>query len=234
MAQPERFCMIAANQNRQVQSKEVLVLLLLYGLQVWNAEMLRRAFGHGHTAAGSRSLAREIVVMFSDYVHPLAMLILAIWFLVMGAALAGRQRIPRWAFDGAGLWFSFRLLVEFLTINLLVFKSSLVAPSILLGQIVVYLPYFILNWGWIFYRLDWVDNSTTGLVVSLSDIQVERSISPFDYFHSSMTTLLNKGKPTISGVNRLGRIVVLIYLTMLLMLYTVALTRILQLTRAAF
>jgi hypothetical protein len=44
--------------------------------------------------------------------------------------------------------------------------------------------------------------------------------------------LLNKGKQTISGVNRTGRLAVLAYMGMLLALYAVALARILQLSRS--
>jgi len=49
---------------------------------------------------------------------------------------------------------------------------------------------------------------------------------------SAINMLLNKGKQTISGVNRTGRLAVLAYMGMLLALYAVALARILQLSRS--
>jgi hypothetical protein len=104
--------------------------------------------------------------------------------------------------------------------------------GVLLGQIVLYLPYFAITWGWIFQRLDWVGQSQPGLVVKLYDADPNKNITGFDYYHSSINTLLNKGKPTIVGVSRTGRMLVLTYLGMLISLYAVAFTRILQLTRA--
>lgn len=126
-----------------------------------------------------------------------------------------------------------RLVLEFFTINLLIFTPSLVAPTVLLGQIVLYLPFFVLGWGWIFYRLDWVGRDQAGIVIQLNDADTVRGVSRFDYFHAAINTLLNKGKPMITGVSRSGRIVVLIFNGMLLGLYAVAFTRILQLAKVA-
>ena len=49
-----------------------------------------------------------------------------------------------------------------------------------------------------------------------------------------ITTLINKGKPTIAGVSRRGQVLVIVYTGMLVGLYAVAFARILQLTRAVF
>jgi hypothetical protein len=146
--------------------------------------------------------------------------------------LARGKPLPRWSLDGPGLWFALRLLAEFLTINGLIFEGSKVPPGVLLGQIVLYLPYFVITWGWIFQRLDWVGQSEPGRVVQLCDADSSKGVSRFDYYHSSITTLLNKGKPTIVGVSRSGRLLVLLYLSMVLGLYAVTFTRILQLTRS--
>ena len=100
-------------------------------------------------------------------------------------------------------WFCLRLLAEYLTINGLIFEGSKVQPVILLNQI-----------------------------VQLSDVDPSKGITSFDYYHASISTLLNKGKPTLVGVTRLGRTLVLIYLGMILGLYALTFARILQLTRA--
>jgi hypothetical protein len=172
------------------------------------------------------------VEVLVDRVHPLAMGVFGIWLVALALANLRRARLARWAFDGLGLWFALRLALEFLTINLLIFQPMLVSPGVLLGQIVLYLPYFVVMWGWIFYRLDWVGRDAPGQVLQLNDIDPGRGISRFDYFHSTINTLLNKGKPTVIGINRSGRIAVLVFNGMILALYAVAFTRILQLTRA--
>ncbi|NBR29604.1 MAG: hypothetical protein EBT83_14515, partial [Betaproteobacteria bacterium] len=81
------------------------------------------------------------------------MLVCGVWLAALALALGRGRRQPRWSFDGLGMWFCLRLLVEFLIINMLIFEPALVPPGVLLGQIVIYLPFFVLSWGWFFHRL---------------------------------------------------------------------------------
>lgn len=197
------------------------MLAILYLLQTINVEMLRRAAG---------TLDRHLTG--THHVHPLAMLVCGVWLTVLLLTLVRGICPPRWGFDALGVWFSLRLLAEYLTINGLIFEGSKVQPGVLLGQIVLYLPYFVITWGWIFHRLDMVDQDQPGRIVQLTDADQTRGISSFDYYHSSISTLLNKGKPTIVGVSRTGRLLVLLYLGMVLGLYALTFARILQLSRS--
>lgn len=219
--------------GRRDQLLEFAVLVVLYLLQVINAEMLRRAIGFDGTRQLTHTAVTVFVELLTNRLHPLAMVVFGVWLLLMAVRIGRAQRLPRWMFDALGLWFSVRLVLEFLTINLLIFQPSLVAPGVLLGQIVLYLPFFVLGWGWIFHRLDWVGRSAAGTMIQLNDADPVRGVSRFDYFHSAINTLLNKGKPTITGITRTGRIAVLLFNGMLLGLYAVAFARILQLTKAA-
>jgi hypothetical protein len=221
----------SSSTDRQ-QAKELAVFAGLYGLSNLNAEMLRRAVGADSKLQASPSLVADSARLISDHLHPLMMAIGAVWLLCLAVAIVRKRTLPRWAFDAAGLWFCVRLVLEFLIVNGLIFQPALVQPGVLLGQIVVYLPFFVLNWGWIFYRLDWLHPIQPGSVIRLSDIDPERGLSRFDYFHSTVNTLINKGKSTITGVSRTGRITALIFNGMLLSLYAVAFARILQLTKA--
>jgi len=174
--------------------------------------MLRHATG-GFEARMDGSASGKLVAdwarLQANQVHPVAMVVCGVWLTAMAVLLGRGLLLPRWSLDGPGLWFSLRLLLEFVTINSLVFEGSKVAPGVLLGQIVLYLPYFAITWGWIFQRLDWVGQSQPGLVVKLYDADPIKNITGFDYYHSSINTLLNKGKPTIVGVSRTGRMLVL-------------------------
>ena len=211
------------------------MLALLYLLQTVNAEMLRRAAGsldRQLTGTASGRIVADWALIQADHIHPVAMLVCGVWLAALALALGRGRRPPRWTFDGLGVWFSLRLLAEYLTINGLIFEGSKVEPGVLLGQIVLYLPYFVITWGWIFHRLDLVNQEQAGRTVVLSDADPTRTISAFDYYHASISTLLNKGKPTIVGVSRTGRLLVLLYLGMVLGLYALTFARILQLTRA--
>jgi len=214
------------------QLKEWGVFGLLYAFSNFNAEMLRRAVGHDRALLTTQNLLAESARLISDQIHPVMMVIGAVWLLGMVVWIAQARRLPRWSFDGPGLWFVLRLLLEFVIINGLLFQPSLVQPGVLLWQIMVFLPYYVITWGWVFYRLDWVGKEQSGGVVYLSDVNQEDGFSRFDYFHSTINTLINKGKPVITGVSRQGRIIVLLFNVMTLSLYAVAFARILQLTKA--
>jgi hypothetical protein len=227
--------LISAPAGRRAQAKELAVLALLYLLQTVNAEMLRRAAGsldRQLTGTASGRIVADWALIQADHIHPVAMLVCGVWLAALALALGRGRRPPRWTFDGLGVWFSLRLLAEYLTINGLIFEGSKVEPGVLLGQIVLYLPYFVITWGWIFHRLDLVNQDQPGRIVMLSDADQARGISAFDYYHASISTLLNKGKPTIAGVSRTGRLLVLLYLAMVLGLYALTFARILQLTRS--
>ncbi len=230
--------MVIAPAARRAQSGELAVLVVLYLLQNINAEMLRRSAGNfGNLMGGSDAgqLVAGWSYLLAHRVHPVAMVVFGVWLATMAVLLGRKRLLPRWSFDGAGLWFSLRLLAEFLTINGLLFEGSKVETAVLLGQIVLYIPYFVLTWGWVFQRLDWVGQSEPGHVVKLSDADYSRGITQFDYYHSAVNTLLNRGnrdKATIVGTNHVGRLLVLGYLVMILALYAAVFTRILQLTKA--
>jgi hypothetical protein len=219
------------------QAKELTVLGLIYLLQITNAEMLRRATGlltSQQPGTGATSLVESYALLLANHVHPVAMGVCGIWLALMALLLARGQTLPRWSFDAPGIWFCLRLALEFLTISALIFEKSTGVPGVagvVLGQIVVYLPYFVITWGWLLQRVDLIGQPEPGRVVRLLDANPERGITSFDYYHSSITTLINKGKPTIAGVSRQGRVLVLAFLIMVLGLYAVAFARILQLTR---
>lgn len=180
-----------------------------------------------------RSVLTHDVSFVTLLVHPWAMLILGVWLLWMALAILLQRLLPRWSFEGLGLWFGLRLSLEFLIINLLIFAPRLVAPGVLLGQIVLYLPFFIFWWGWFFHRLDWFGRSTAGQVLQLIDAHEVAGLSRFDDFVSAINSLLSKGRPTIIAISGTGRIAVLIHNGMALTLDAVAVAPVPQLTKAA-
>jgi hypothetical protein len=216
--------------TRRDQRIEWAILLALYLLQILNAEMLRAGIDQGRYERGFDQQISQFLMFLTDQIHPLAMQVFGIWFGSMALGLLLGRQLPRWTFDVPGIWFAFRLMMEFFTINALIFRPTIVSPAVLLAQIVFYLPYFLLAWGWIFQRLDWVKGEP-GSVLLLSEVSPGQQISRFDYFHSATNTLLNKSRQTITGASRFGRFVVLVYMGMVLSVYGVVLARILQLSR---
>jgi len=66
------------------QLKEWEVFGLLYTFSNFNAEMLRRAVGHDHALLISKNLLAESARLISDQIHPVMMVIGAVWLLGMG------------------------------------------------------------------------------------------------------------------------------------------------------
>ena len=160
-------------------------------------------------------------------VRPLGVLFV-VSFPVFWLALLRGKTVPRWLFDAVGIWYCLRLLIEFLLLNALLFTPA-VSPRLLVGQILVFLPCFALTWGWIIWRIDYVNKPVPQQTVSLP-AEME-PISSFDYYHTSVISIVNKGSSRFQGVSRTGRIYVLIHSLMLLDLLGLIIARVYSLVQ---
>jgi hypothetical protein len=115
------------------------------------------------------------------------------------------------------------LLIEFALLNALLFAPA-VSPRLLVGQIIVFLPCFTLTWGWIIWRIDYIGKPVPQQTVSLP-AEME-PITSFDYYHTSVISIVNKGSSKFQGVSRTGRIYVLIHSLMLLDLLGLIIARV--------
>jgi hypothetical protein len=141
-------------------------------------------------------------------------------------ALLLRVRIPRrWLDVSVGAFITINLIFHFLKINLLLFTPP-AAINLLIGQILTYLVFFVLAWGWIFWRVDWVNQAKPGTVIVIAD--AGEQVSMFDYFHASLMTIVRHSTSEVVGKNRNGQILVAIHTLMLLDLFAVALGRFYQ------
>ena len=77
--------------ERRAQSRELAVLILLYLLQISNAEMLRRAAGDDIGRMGGTEAGRLVdwSLLLANQVHPVAMVIFGVWLTTI-AVLLGR------------------------------------------------------------------------------------------------------------------------------------------------
>lgn len=146
--------------------------------------------------------------------------------LLVLVALLGRRIPRRWLDVVAGSFIGINLIFHFIKINLLLLTPP-AAPSMLLGQILTYLIFFVFSWGWIFWRFDWVGKDQPGTVIEITD--KGDFLSAFDYYHASLMALVRRGRPEVAGINRTGRILVSIHTFMILDLIGIALGRFYQL-----
>jgi hypothetical protein len=90
-----------------------------------------------------------------------------------------------------------------------------------------YLVFFVLAWGWIFWRIDWVGQSKPGGVIEVAD--AGDHLSMFDYYHASLMSIVRRSHSEVIGKTRNGRMLVAIHTFMVLDLIAVALGRFYQL-----
>jgi hypothetical protein len=155
---------------------------------------------------------------------------LAIGVVIMGYAilsLACGRLLPRIFLDSLGIWMVVNLAFHFLKINLLLFTPP--GPhNLLLGQLVTFVIFFIVAWGWIYWRVDCADREGTAGIFTLKDSS--DTLSMFDYMYSSVYSIQTMGgNSNISGSTRLGRVLVSIHNFMVIDLVGIGLGRFYQL-----
>ena len=126
--------------------------------------------------------------------RPLSLLF-AISFPIFWFALLTGKRVPRWLFDAVGI-----------------------------GQILVFIPCFIVTWGWMIWRIDFQGKELAQQIVRLPG--ETEPITSFDYYHTSVMSIVNKGNSKFEGVTRKGRVFVLIHSLMLLDLLGLIIARV--------
>jgi hypothetical protein len=212
-------------QTVQQQYWEVHVFALLGALRIamlWFADalqVLRTGLGVPFS-----QLATQFGVVLRT---PMVLLYGLVLLLLYGQLLRGRKVAPQ-ILDGLGVWATFNLFVHFIKINLLMFSEA-VDPKLLLGQVITYLLFFVLAWGWIFWRLDRVAGPEAQAIVSVpSAADGEGS---FDYYYASLMSILEGRMSMFQGVSRLGKSLVAMHSLMVLDLAAIALARFYQLVQ---
>ena len=203
------------------QIKEGLALSLLALLQI----VISGLFLHDaidFVANSGNPLIIGIDAFMQALFRPLSLLF-AISFPIFWFALLTGKRVPRWLFDAVGIWYCLRLLVEFALLNALLFTPA-VSPRLLVGQILVFIPCFIVTWGWMIWRIDFQGKELAQQIVRLPG--ETEPITSFDYYHTSVMSIVNKGNSKFEGVTRKGRVFVLIHSLMLLDLLGLIIARV--------
>jgi len=96
--------------------------------------------------------------------------------------------------------------------------------------VITYLLFFVLAWGWIFWRLDQVAGPTDQQILTLP-VNASSAGGSFDYYYSSLMSILEGKASQFNGVSRLGKILVAVHSLMVLDLAAIALARFYQLVQ---
>ncbi len=140
------------------------------------------------------------------------------WYLI----LVTKRKIPRICFDAIGGLLVMRLLFGFVLVNALLFSRG-ISANLLFGQIILFIPVFVITWGWLFWRIDCQGRELPQQIIRIPGSK--GLISAFDYYYASAISLVNKGNSEFQGITRTGRLLTMIYSLMLMNILGIFLAR---------
>ena len=215
-----------ASQSLREQTNEVHIFALLGAVRIamfWFAEALDSLKdGPGQNFA---HLANHFGVMMRT---PSLLIYAVVMVLLYGQLLRGK-RIPAGVLDALGIWAVNILLVHFVKINLLML-TGMTDPKLLLGQVITYVLFFVLCWGWIFWRLDHIAGPEEQQIIEVPSVSKQGSM--FNYYHDSLMSILDGRKMSLFiGISRFGKVLVAMHSLMILDLAAIALARFYQLVQ---
>ena len=131
----------------------------------------------------------------------------AIFFPLIFILFCGRR--PVWGrryLDILGGYLVFRMTIQLIGLNILVFDS--VTPRyLLMTQLLFFLPYSLMIWGWIYWRLDVIARASNRLFFRL-DCEGGHP-RPIDYFVASFSSVFSASISGIKGNSARARILIL-------------------------
>lgn len=182
-----------------------LFLLFLLSLQVF--EFLAET----KSIAPSLEGAISVFMSFEDFViHYLSYATVPLIVLPLVYLIVCRKR-ARWSrqfLDIVGTYIVLRMFTQLIGLNLLVFDS--ITPRFtLISQLVLFLPYSLLVWGWIYWRLDAFAVTIKSKFFQLDCERV--TPRPIDYLVASFSTVFSASISSIKGRSARAKVLIIIH-----------------------
>jgi len=182
----------------------VLVFALL-GFQVFSFYSDIQSFSDIHGAIAFFVGFESFVATRLTYVSlPLVLVPLAYLFC--------RSKRPAWArpyLDLLGIYVIFRLVIQLIGLNILVF-DSVTSRFLLISQVLFFLPYSLLIWGWVYWRLDTFARASDRPLFHL-DCEGVAPPRPVDYFVASFSSVFSATINAIKGRSARARMLTLFH-----------------------
>jgi len=182
----------------------VFVFILL-GFQVFSLYFDTQSFSDVHGAIAFFVGFESFVATRLTYVSvPLILFPLAYLFC--------RSKRSAWArpyLDFLGAYVIFRLVIQFIGLNILVF-DSVTSRFLLISQVLFFLPYSLLIWGWIYWRLDAIARASNRPLFHL-DCESIAPPRPIDYFIASFSSVFSATINAIKGNSARARTLILFH-----------------------
>lgn len=191
---------------RYVQSRwEVAFFLVIYILLT-----LQVSFFYGdiqslsslHGAIAAYAAFQLLIADRLSYIATPAILAPLLYLLVLKSK-------PRWSrryCDILGVYVVIRMIIQVIGLNILVF-DTVTARFLLITQLLFFLPFSLLIWGWIYWRLDSIAISNNRPLFRLDCEQ--NPPRPLDYFVASFSSVFSASINSIKGNSARARLLIL-------------------------
>ncbi len=149
------------------------------------------------------------------------------------AYLFCRSKRPAWArpyLDFLGVYVVCRLVIQLIGLNILVF-DSITSRFLLISQVLFFLPYSLLIWGWVYWRLDAFARASSRPLFHL-DCEGVATPRPIDYFVASFSSVFSATINAIKGNSARARILILFHGLMIYDVMGLTLSRAVALVQA--
>lgn len=160
---------------------------------------------------GDSGGAVAVFASYESFILTTASYITVPLFVVPLVFLVVYQGRPSWArryLDIVGIYIAARMFIQLVGLNLLVFDRD--SPRFaLITQLLFFLPYSLLIWGWIYWRLDTYASAAHRRYFRLD---CEREIPrPIDYLVASFSTVFSASISAIKGRSARARALIIIH-----------------------
>lgn len=179
-----------------------LVAFLLLSLQVsfFNTDVQSLSVIHGAIAVFAA--IDSFIMERLSYVTTPAFVVPLVYLLFCSVQPAWARRYLDWI----GAYIIIRMAMQFVGLNVLVF-DTVSSRFLLVTQLLFFLPYSLLVWGWIYWRLD---QGSRGRRHHAFQLDLEgREPRPIDYFIASFSSVFSASISAIKGRSARARILIL-------------------------
>ena len=182
----------------------VLVFILL-GFQVFSFYSDLQSLSSLHKATAFFVGFESFVATRLTYISlPLILFPLAYLFFYSKRPAWTRQYL-----DFLGVYVIIRLVIQLIGLNILVF-DTVTSRFLLISQVLFFLPYSLLIWGWVYWRLDTSARSRNRPLFRL-DCESVAPPRPIDYFVASFSSVFSATINAIKGNSARARILILFH-----------------------
>ena len=162
------------------------------------------------------------VARFLVHIYGPPFFITELMLLLIAYSRDVQSRLARRIYDFYGVYYIIRMLIQFTGLNILVFDDTS-SRFLLITQLIFFLPYSLLIWGWIYWRLDQLGRAHGRALFRLDHESEHPRV--IDYFVASFSSVFSASISNIKGCLARSRVLILLHGVMIYDLMGLTLSR---------